>query len=273
MSNGPLQYITLNMAHKNTSNYSAYKARQTAIATPKRGLHKKPTTIFSDTEADERFYDLFRNHGATYISHPMRKQLVQFYRLLMENQAKENFTRLLTLKDIGIKHFIDSMIITQQTKLSFPLLDVGTGPGLPGIPLKIFYPEEKIILAEGVQKRVVFLKDVREKMKLRNLDIVGRNIDETFVYPVQGVITRAVEDISNSMRNVMHSLQDGGKLFFMKGPNVDEEIRRVPKELLEFYQLSEDTAYELPQTPHQRRLVVYTKISTPPLKDFEDEED
>jgi hypothetical protein len=78
----------------------------------------------------------------------------------MENQEKENFTRLLKLNDIGIKHFIDCLIVTELTKLKFPLIDVGTGPGFPGIPLKILYPSERIILAEGVQRRVEFLKDV-----------------------------------------------------------------------------------------------------------------
>jgi 16S rRNA (guanine527-N7)-methyltransferase len=101
---------------------------------------------------------------------------------------------------------------------------------------------------------------------------VGRNIDESFVYPVQGVITRAVEDISNTLRNVMYCLQNGGKVFFMKGPGVDEEIRQVPKDLLMNYQLEKDIAYEIPQTPHQRRLVIYKKISTPELPEEWSEE-
>lgn len=266
------------MAHKNTSNYSAYTARQkargqtSAPAGKKLGHHKKPVKIFTLEEADERLADVFRNHSAEYISHSLRKRLAEFYVLLMENQEKENFTRLLTLKDVGIKHFIDSLIITQLTKLKFPLLDVGTGPGFPGIPLKLFYPQEKVLLAEGVQRRVQFLKDVRERMKLQQLDIVGRNINDDFVYPVQGAITRAVEEISNTLRNVMFSVQNGGRVYFMKGPGVDEEIRRVPKDLLKCYKLVEDHAYVLPQTPHQRRLVVYEKIWTPELPDMEEED-
>ncbi len=233
------------------------------------GRHKKPVKIFSLEEADERLADIFRNHGANYISHSLRKQLAQFYVLLMENQERENFTRLLTLKDVGIKHFIDSLIITQLTQLQFPLLDIGTGPGFPGIPLKLYFPSEKILLAEGVQKRVQFLKLIREKMKFQNLDIVGRNINEEFVYPVRGAITRAVEEISNTLRHVLFSVQNEGRVYFMKGPGVDEEIRRVPPELLKFYKLVEDHTYTLPNTPHQRRLVIYEKIFTPPLPEME----
>jgi len=90
------------------------------------------------------------------VNHEQRTKLAEFYRLLMLNQEKENFTRLLKLRDVAIKHFIDSIIILKYTKLQFPLLDVGTGPGFPGIPLKIMFPNEKILLGEGVQRRVEF---------------------------------------------------------------------------------------------------------------------
>jgi len=147
--------------------------------------------------------------------------------------------------------------------LSFPLLDVGTGPGFPGIPLKIVFPEEKIILAEGVRRRVDFLKAVRDEMKLENLDVIGRYIDPTFVYPVGGVITRAVEDVSLTLKNVSQCLNVGGKVFLMKGPGVDPEIKKAESELGEFYKLTENTGYRLPETPHERRLVVFEKVKTP----------
>lgn len=262
------------MAHKNKTNISPYKSR---TSTPKsgssqlRGTHHKPESIYSASEANDRLADIFRNHEFTGATHSQRMQLAQFYRLLMENQEKENFTRLLKIRDIAIKHFIDCLIIPQLTTLTFPLLDVGTGPGFPGIPLKILFPEQKIILAEGVQKRVEFLKSVRETMDLKNLDIIGRNINPYFAYPVQGVITRAVEDIRNTLTNVLSSLQTGGKVFLMKGPNVDPEIEIAAKEMGEFYQLEKDLAYTLPHTTHQRRLLIYKKIKMAPLPDFEDE--
>lgn len=268
------------MAHKNKSNYSPYKARQESRGkrpetTPRTlmGRHKKPETIYSLHEANDRLADIFRNHEFTLVNHEQRMKLAHFYRLLMENQEKENFTRLLKLRDIAIKHFIDSIVILKYTKLQFPLLDVGTGPGFPGIPLKIMFPEEKILLAEGVQRRVEFLKHVRQEMSLQNLDIVGRNINNNFVYPVKGVITRAVEDISNTLGNVLSCLQIGGRVYFMKGPGVGPEIEMAKKNWSEFYKLVEDTAYVLPQTPHERRLVVYEKIKNAPLPDNDESED
>ncbi len=315
------------MAHKNKSNYSAYKARQKpknmdaitakisapesdflgvkkpsatsekpGVAHPAKpksktlskaskpvvqkdkpkpfdqtsykllGKHKRPDEIFSMEEANDRLYDVFKNHNFTVVNHDERKQLAHFYRLLMQNQKSENFTRLLTLKDVAIKHFIDSLVFLEFFQPQFPLLDLGTGPGFPGIPLKIKYPKEKILLGEGVQKRVSFLKTVREEMKLENLEIIGRNIDCEFVYPVKSVITRAVEDIGNTMKNTMNSLVDGGQLIFMKGPNADPELE-IAKAYKEYYKLAHDFKYKIPNTPHERRLIVYTKIKSPPLQD------
>ncbi|MGZ3773402.1 MAG: 16S rRNA (guanine(527)-N(7))-methyltransferase RsmG [Pseudobdellovibrionaceae bacterium] len=270
------------MAHKNKTNYSPYKARQEArktvqggVANPAthKGQHKKPELIYEVNEANDRLADVFRNHNFDMVNHQQRMQLAQFYRLLMLNQEKENFTRLLKLRDIAIKHFIDSIIITKYTKLQFPLLDVGTGPGFPGIPLKIMFPEEKIILGEGVQRRVEFLKRVRSEMNLNNLDILGRNINKYCVYPVNGAITRAVEDIGNTLGNVISCLQEGGRVYFMKGPGVDPEIAAAKENWGEYYKLVDNISYALPETPHERRLVIYEKIKNMDLPEEDEGEE
>lgn len=232
----------------------------------RKGTHKKPETIYSATEADQRLYDIFRHHGFDNFPHPIRKRLVEFYILLMTHQLRDNVTRLVKFRDIAIKHFIDSLIIPQLVDLTFPLLDVGTGPGFPGIPLKLLYPDQKIILAEGVRKRVDFLKAVREEMHLKALDIVGRNIDPTFQLPVKGVITRALEEVPNTLSNVSQCLEVEGFVYFMKGPNCDHEIKQAKKDWGEYFELVKDHKYDLPNTPNQRRLLVYRKIKTPVLE-------
>jgi 16S rRNA (guanine527-N7)-methyltransferase len=257
------------MAHKNQKNTSPMRSRQ-------GNRHQKPQQIYSVDEANDRLFDLFRNHNFDHVSHAERRKLAEFYEILMKNQEKENFTRLLTLRDVGIRHFIDCLIIVDILKnhnipLKFPLLDMGTGPGFPGIPLKIKFPNEKIILAEGVQRRVEFLKNVREKMNLENLDIIGRNINPYFAYPVHGVITRAVEDVGNTLSNILTSLQTGGYVYLMKGPNVGPEIQEAEQKLGEYFKLVANAEYTLPHTEHHRRLVVFQKIKMAPLPDFDDE--
>lgn len=230
--------------------------------------HIKPDKIYTFQEADERLYDIFRNHDFGDFPHELRHRLVEFYVLLMEHQQKDNVTRLIKFRDVAIKHFIDSLIVTRHTKLLFPLLDIGTGAGFPGIPLKIMYPKEKFILAEGVRKRVDFLKSVREKMDLKELQLIGRNVDPDFHYPVKGAITRAVEPISNTLLNISQCLEIGGRMFFMKGPNCEDEIQAAKKDWSEYFKLVDNKPYKLPNTPHERRLVIYEKIKTP---DYDEE--
>ena len=292
------------MAHKNKSNWSPYTARKkaknggsgvesgsdqgsssTRAETPAGSRHRKSTETYTLDEAEDRLRDLFERHGLPNVPVMQRRALARFYLLLMANQNERNFTRLLTLRDVGIKHFVDCLCVPQILQehgvpLLFPLMDVGTGPGFPGIPLKIAFPKERIILAEGVQKRVEFLKEVRselgfafgpgtsEKGENAPLDILARNVNEECFVSVQGVITRAVEDASNTLGNVIHALQTGGRVYLMKGPNCDPEIEPALQKWSEYYELERDIHYELVKTPQKRRLLVFRKIKMHPLPDF-----
>lgn len=256
------------MAHKNRTNWSPYSARRKSSKPPSTGQppgsqHRLPTESFGLDEADDRIYDVFRHHGFADVPHETRRRLTKFYLLLMKNQQDQNFTRLTSLRDVAIKHFIDSLMPARLTELRFPLLDVGTGPGFPGLPLKILFPGETIGLAEGVQKRVEFLKRAREALGLdrRTLPIFGRNVNEDFRYPFAGVVTRAVEDARNTLRNVSGCLPIGGRVYLMKGPNCGPEIPAALEEMGRWYRLADDIAYSLPETPHERRLLVFEKTS------------
>ncbi len=224
------------------------------------GRRRIPKEDFSFQEADDRVAEIFRNHGLGDYSHEKRQQLVKFYFLLMKHQKTYNLTRLISLRDVAIKHFIDCLMIPRLTQLQFPLLDMGTGAGFPGIPLKIDFPEERIILNEGVQKKVDFLKVVREEMGLKNCDIIGRKVDKDFSYPVQGIITRAVEDLCENLERVYGFLPAGAKVYFMKGPNVGSEVKNAVSKLADKFVLDANIPYKIEETPHERRLVVFQKI-------------
>lgn len=245
------------MAHKNRRNSSPLKSRQGSA-------HRKPESIFPIEEANDRLRDLFEQQGLS-VSHAQRRKLAQFYVLLMEEQTRQNFTRLLTLREVGIKHFMDCSLVpvilaNHQQHLKFPLLDMGTGPGFPGVPLKILFPTERILLAEGVQKRVEFLKTVRDQLELTPLDIIGKNVTPEFVYPVASVITRAVEDVQNTLGNVINCLRPGGEVVLMKGPQVDPELRAALSKWKDHYKLKLDAPYQIGKTSHRRRLLVFEKL-------------
>ncbi|MEQ1878372.1 MAG: 16S rRNA (guanine(527)-N(7))-methyltransferase RsmG [Bdellovibrionia bacterium] len=215
----------------------------------------------SSKEARDRIADILYNHDFKDLDEDTLAKLTKFFFMLQEEQSSHNSTRLRTLREVVIKHYVDCLIVPRIVKLKFPLLDVGTGPGFPGVPLKILFPTDQIILAEGVQKRVEFLKRVREVLKLEKLDIIGRQVNSGFEYPVPAVITRAFAEVSETMDQVQNCLQRGGLLYLMKGPNVDPEIARAREAWGKRFKLVEDKAYVLPHTPHERRLLVYEKFN------------
>jgi len=188
--------------------------------------------------------------------------LARFHRLLVERNRKLNLTRILNLKEIVLKHYVDCFMVARlMPRVPSPLLDLGTGGGFPGIPLKILFPDHHFILADGVRKRIDFLREVRETLGLPKLDLIGRNIDREFQYPVAGVVTRAVEPIRDTLRRIRHCLSTDGLAIFMKGPNVDEEKVDAARKFSDLFEEVEDHAYELPHSSHKRRLVIYRKLS------------
>ena len=194
--------------------------------------------------------------------------LTRFHHFLLEKNRKLNLTRIHNLEDVVLKHYVDCFLVDRMVDLPSPLLDLGTGGGFPGIPLKIIRPDLRIVLAEGVGKRVRFLKQAREHLGFEGLDVIGRNIDREFFYPVRGVITRAVEVIPDTLKRVRNSLVQDGLAIFMKGPNVDDEQALALKRYGDEYELEHDLPYTLPRSKHRRRLVVYRRIRA----DIEDPE-
>ncbi|MCC6278835.1 MAG: 16S rRNA (guanine(527)-N(7))-methyltransferase RsmG [Oligoflexia bacterium] len=205
----------------------------------------------------------FQDEGITLKLTPlMLEQFAKFYRFLMDYQTQYNLTRLTSFEEVAIKHFVDCLYVVQLTELPDRLMDMGTGAGFPGIPIKIALPEKKIILVEGVQKKVEYLKKLRDHLGLKNLDIIGRKVDPKMHYPVNGVITRAVEVVDETLKNVSNCLQVGGKVIFMKTPGTDEEIQKGLKEMGQYYKLIQDEHYRLGHTSHERRLVVFQKTKS-----------
>jgi 16S rRNA (guanine527-N7)-methyltransferase len=109
---------------------------------------------------------------------------------------------------------------------------------------------------------VDYLKELREHLDLKGLDIIGRKVESKMQYPVNGVITRAVEVVESTLKNVIHCLQTNGRVIFMKTPDIDVEMEIARKSMGEYFELIEDKKYQLGNTSHKRRLVVYKKIKS-----------
>jgi 16S rRNA (guanine527-N7)-methyltransferase len=204
---------------------------------------------------------IFKKHNLTVpLTDEMLEQFAKFYKFLMDYNQKYNLTRLKTFEEVAVKHFVDCLYVLQFSDLPDPIIDMGTGAGFPGIPLKIAKPETRIILVEGVQKKVEYLKELREHLGLKKLDIIGRNVDPKMHYPVQGVITRAVEVVSATLKNTINCVQTGGNVLLMKTPGIDAEILEAKETMGGVYELILDKDYRLGLTTHERKLLVYKKI-------------
>lgn len=193
-------------------------------------------------------------------------QLWRYHNLIRKRNTDNELTRIKGFEPMVIKHYVDSMIVGNFLSLPTPLVDVGTGAGFPGVPLKIRYPHLKLILAEPRPKRVTFLNEVIRELRLSQTHVFDHKVvSASFTKPVNGVISRAVEHIEKTILRTSAALQKDGLLIFLKGPAVDPEIVQANKRFEGRYKLVMDKAYTLPNTPHDRRLVVYQRLDAPDL--------
>lgn len=187
--------------------------------------------------------------------------LWRYHNLLRSRNQGRELTRLIGFDTIVTKHYIDCLIVGDHLRLPSPILDIGTGAGFPGIPLKIRYPNLHLILGEPRPKRVAFLKEVCTMLKFKNWEVFDHKVvSRSFQKPVPGIITRAVETIDKTCLRTSACLGEGGLLIFMKGPGVDPELKEVQKRFPGEFRVKLDKAYRLPHTPFDRRLVVLEKL-------------
>lgn len=187
-------------------------------------------------------------------------RFTQFYELLIEYNNKFDLTRLKNADDIIIKHFIDSVYFLKNITIPSPLLDIGTGPGFPGMPIKIMMPEMGLILAEPRHKRVSFLKMLVVELELNDVDIYPHLVTDKSFLNVKSVITRALEPVDETLSRISHFLPQGGMVYFMKGPDSENDVEQLSKQNRKLFNLVDDIIYTLPGTPYQRRLAVYRCI-------------
>ena len=187
-------------------------------------------------------------------------QLWAYHGFLRAANPDLNLTRIHNFENMVLKHYVDSFLVLRFMALPSPLMDMGSGPGLPGIPLKIARPDVSMILAEPRGARVEFLNDVCGKLGLKNVEVFGGKINSKFSRKVGGVITRAVAAIPETLDRVANCLEPGGRMIFMKGPDCGAEILESAKSHAKLFRLVADHAYQIPGTPHDRRLVVYERL-------------
>lgn len=163
------------------------------------------------------------------LSEEQIKNFYEYMNLLLDWNQKINLTAITNPIDIIEKHFIDSLTVLKYIKDNDKIIDVGTGAGFPGIPLKIANQSLNITLLDSLNKRIIFLNDVIEKLKLNNIDAIHSraedyNIENREVYNI--AISRAVANMSTLSEYLLPYVKNEGIAIFMKGQNIKEELEK-----------------------------------------------
>jgi 16S rRNA (guanine527-N7)-methyltransferase len=186
-------------------------------------------------------------------------QLWRYHQQLRAANPRLNLTRIHNFENMVLKHYVDSLFVLRFLELPSPLIDMGSGAGLPGIPLKIARPDVPMILAEPRGQRAQFLNQTIQSLGLKDIEVIAQKIDARFPCRAAGIITRAVATIARTLELVSDVLEPGGLMIFMKGPRCDPEIAEARDDQSLPFTLVHDFAYSIPGTPHLRRLVVYQR--------------
>lgn len=203
------------------------------------------------------------------------KQLQQFdryYELLIEWNEKMNLTAITEAKEVAVKHMIDSISAWDDERLkgAKSLIDVGTGAGFPGIPLKIYRPELKLTLLDSLNKRVKFLQTVVDELGLENVECIHARAEEGARNPklrekFDIAVSRAVARMSVLSEYCIPFVKVGGNFVALKGMKFAEEAAEAEK-ALKILGCDKAEAIEL-RLPglEDKRAVIYAKkkMATP----------
>lgn len=194
------------------------------------------------------------------------RNFYDFMNLLIEKNKVMNLTGITEPKEVVLKHFIDSLTILKYINKNDNIIDVGTGAGFPGIPLKIAENSLEITLLDSLNKRINFLNEVIEKINLYKVKTIhgraedfGQNFEYREKYDV--AVSRAVAPLNILLEYMLPFVKVGGSCICMKGSNCDEEIENA-KKTIEILggKIEKIEKFNLPKSDNNRTICIIKKV-------------
>ncbi|WP_392558590.1 16S rRNA (guanine(527)-N(7))-methyltransferase RsmG [Orbus mooreae] len=178
-------------------------------------------------------------------------QLVNYVEMLNKWNKAYNLTSVRDPNEMLIKHIMDSLVVSPYLQ-GESFIDVGTGPGLPGIPLAIINPNKTFDLVDSLGKRVRFLKQVQFELKLSNINPVQSRIEEYTNKKFDGVISRAFASLNDMLNWCHHLPNDNGLFYALKSLDCEKEIISLPTA----FQVIDVIKLDIPELNAERNLVM-----------------
>ncbi len=226
-----------------------------------------------------------------HLSDQQLSQFIEYYKLLVEWNSFMNLTAITDFDEVVLKHFVDSLAIyqfkefkklcqvpgkgeamtqIQKENHDISLIDIGTGAGFPGIPLKITFPELKVTLLDSLQKRINYLDAVIEKLELKNIEAVHGRAEDYGVNPLYRekysfCVSRAVAHLSTLSELCLPFVKENGYFISYKSGKLTEELLESKKAIsILGGEIREQLEYELPDSDIHRNLLFVKKNKMTP---------
>lgn len=200
------------------------------------------------------------------------KQFEEYQDIMLDWNEKINLTAITEEDDIITKHFIDSLYCLEYIKPGDKVIDIGTGAGFPGVPIKIVSRETKVTLLDSLNKRIVYLNDVIDKLKLKNIEAIHGRAEEFGVKPeyreeYDVVTARAVANLTVLSEYCLPFAKVNGVFVCMKGSEYKDELQEARGHIEELGgKVINVQEVILPNSDINHTIIVIKKVHSTPKK-------